>query len=90
MQKVIKSAAIALTLVGAGALTSYRADAGPATDQGLSAAIAGLGPVDTIACRRSDRQNGYHCGCVIPRADNQASRLDEAGQPDSRRRFGRW
>jgi hypothetical protein len=84
---IIKSAAIALTLVGIGTLISHRADAGPALDHALRAAIASLNPVDAIACRRGDRRNGHHC--FIPRTDNQASRLDEAGQPDSRRRFSR-
>jgi hypothetical protein len=90
MHPIIKFATIALTLVGTGTLISHRADAGPALDHGLRAALASLNPVDTIACRRGDRQNGHHCGRVIPRTDNQASRLDEAGQLESRRRFSRW
>jgi hypothetical protein len=91
MHRIIKSAVIALTLVGAGTLTSHRADAGPAAHQGLRATIESLDPIDAVACRRGDRQSGHHCARVVPRTDNLAtSRLDEAGQPDSRRRFSRW
>jgi hypothetical protein len=80
MNKIINYGAIALTLVGADTLMPHRAEAGPAR----------LDAVDTVACRRGDHQTSHHCARVVPRADNQASRLDEAGQPESRRRFSRW
>jgi hypothetical protein len=90
MHKIIITGAIALTIFGAATLVSRRADAGPAADWSLRAAIENLHPVDTVACHRSDRRDGHRCGHVVPRTDNPAVRLDESGLPDSRRRFSRW
>jgi hypothetical protein len=93
MHKIIMSGAIALTVVGTGALMANRADAGPMADQGLHAAADSLDQIDTVICRRHERydRDRHSCGHVVPHPDvSSAVRLDESGLPDSRRRITRW
>ena len=87
MQRLVMSGAIALVFVGAGTLVSTSAGAGRIAD--LRATADSLTSVETVACKRHGRD---HChGAPVASVErNSGVRLDEAGLPDSRRRFSRW
>jgi hypothetical protein len=93
MHKTILSGAIALAVVGAGALTASTAGAAPLA--GLRPAIESLSAVDTVSCRRDGRYV-RHCGRAVPHeysSREYAPRADTPQQPSDnirRRYFSRW
>jgi hypothetical protein len=95
MHKTVLSGAIALAVVGAGALTASTAGAAPLA--GLRPAIESLGAVDTVSCWRDGRYvRGRHCGRAAPHeygSREYAPRADAPQQPSDnirRRYFSRW
>ncbi|MGP0089653.1 MAG: hypothetical protein ACLPKB_06800 [Xanthobacteraceae bacterium] len=95
MHKTILSGAMALAVVGAGALNANTAGAGTLAGQGLRPAIESLGSVDTVSCRRHGTVR-HHCG-YAERADVHAQVPQEYsagpsrnGAPEPHRYFSRW
>jgi hypothetical protein len=93
MHNSVLAGAIALAVVGAGALTASTAGAAPMA--GLRPAIENLSAVDTVSCWRNGRYV-RHCGRVVPHeysSREYAPRADAPQQPSDnirRRYFSRW
>jgi hypothetical protein len=98
MHKTILSGAMALAVVGAGALTANTAGAVTLAAQGLRPAIESLGSVETVSCRRHGTVR-HHCGYAEHGAahpqmpqEYSAAREDTSHNtsPVQHRYFSRW
>jgi hypothetical protein len=102
MHKTVLSAAMALAVVGAGALTASSAGAVTLAGKSLRPAVESLNPVDTVGCWRNGEyiRGLYDCGSA-PRQNSARDRspqeFSSVGQPRPRadapaptRYFSRW
>lgn len=94
MNKTILSAAVALAVIGAGALTASSAGAATLAGTSLRPAIESLGSVDTVSCRRHGTVR-QHCGSAPQ--EHGAQEFSSVNEPRPRsdapvphRYFSRW